>query len=92
MRLIYRFSIPVQKGNEAACDGTLAQALKDLVERLKPEAAYFHLVEGRRGGTIVFNATDQSEMPEINEPLFAKLDAKIDIQPAISLDELLEKI
>ena len=32
MRLIFRFSIPVQKGNEAASDGTLALALKDLVD------------------------------------------------------------
>ncbi|MCP4265093.1 MAG: hypothetical protein GY777_05880 [Candidatus Brocadiaceae bacterium] len=92
MRIIFRFSIPVQKGNEAIADGTLALALKSLVEKVKPEAAYFHLDNGCRAGTIVFEATDQFEMAEINEPLFAKLDAKIDIQPAISLKELLEKI
>ena len=92
MRLIFRFSIPVQKGNEAVSDGTLALALKSLVEKVKPEAAYFHLDDGCRAGTIVFEATDQLQMAEINEPLFEKLDAKIDIQPAISLEELLEKI
>lgn len=92
MRLILRFSIPVQKGNEAVSDGTLALALKDLVEKAKPEAAYFHLDDGRRAGTIIFEADDSFQMAEINEPLFAKLDAKIDIQPAISLDELLKKV
>ena len=92
MRLILRFSIPVQKGNEALSDGTLAQALRDLVEKVKPEAAFFHLDDGCRAGTIIFEATNHSEMAEINEPLFAKLDAKIDIQPAISLNELLEKV
>jgi hypothetical protein len=92
MRLIFRFSIPVQKGNEAVSDGTLALALKSLVENVKPEAAYFHLDDGCRAGTIVFEATDQLQMAEINEPLFGQLDAKIDIQPAISLEELLEKI
>ena len=92
MRLIFRFTIPVQKGNEAAADGTLANALKSLVEKLKPEAAYFHLDEGCRAGTIVFEATDQLEMAEVNEPLFHKLNAKIDIQPAVILEELLEKI
>jgi len=92
MRLIFRFSIPVQKGNEAVSDGTLAVSLRNLVEKVKPEAAYFHLDEGCRAGTIVFEAADQFQMAEINEPLFAKLNAKIDIQPAISLEELLEKI
>ncbi len=92
MHLMLRFSIPVQKGNEAASDGTMALALRELVEKVKPEAAYFHLDDGCRAGTIIFNASDHSQMAMINEPLFAKLDAKIDIQPVISLDELLDKI
>ena len=92
MRLIFRFSIPVQKGNEAVSDGTLPLALRSLVEKVRPEAAYFHLDNGDRAGTIVFEATDQMQIAEINEPLFVQLGAKIDIQPAISLDELLEKI
>ncbi len=92
MRLILRFSIPVQKGNQAVSDGTLTLALESLVEKVKPEAVYFHLDDGCRAGTIVFEATDQFQMAEINEPLFEKLDAKIDIQPAIGLEELLEKI
>jgi len=92
MRLIFRFSIPVQKGNEAISDGTLALALKNLVERVKPEAAYFHLDDGCRAGTLVFEADNQLQMAEINEPIFEKLEAKIDIQPAISLQELLAKI
>ncbi len=92
MRLILRFSIPVQKGNETASDGSMAQALRELVEKVKPEAAYFHLDDGQRAGTIVFEASDHPQMAAISEPLFAKLDAMIDIQPAISLNELLEKI
>ena len=92
MRLILRFSIPVQKGNDAVSDGTMALALKSLVEKVRPEAAYFHLDNGDRAGTIVFEAGSQLQMAEINEPLFAQLNAKIDIQPAISLDELLERV
>ncbi len=92
MKLVLRFSIPVQKGNEAASDGTMAQTLKELVEIVKPEAAYFHLDDGCRAGTIIFEASDHSQMAAINEPLFAKLNAKIDIQPVVSLDELLNNI
>lgn len=92
MRLLLRFTIPVEKGNQAEADGSLAQAIKNLVERLDPEAAYFHLQDGKRAGTIFFQASDQARMATINEPLFAKLHAAIDIQPAISLDELVSKL
>jgi len=77
MRLILRFTIPVQKGNESISDGTLTLALKSLVDKVKPEAAYFHLDDGCRAGTIVFEATDQLQMAEINDVLFVIItDAK----------------
>ncbi len=92
MHLMLRFSIPVQKGNDAVSDGSMALALRELVEKVNPEAAYFHLDDGCRAGTIIFDASDQPQMAMINEPLFAKLEARIDIQPVISLEELLDKI
>ena len=56
MRLILRFTIPVEKGNEAAADGSLAVAIDSMVKQLKPEAAYFHLDDGRRAGTIGYGS------------------------------------
>ncbi len=53
MRLMLRFTIPVERGNEAAKDGTLGAAIQALIERTKPEAAYFTLRDGERGGMIV---------------------------------------
>ena len=92
MRLMLRFTIPVEKGNEAAADGSMSLAIRKLAEQLKPEAAFFHLDDGQRAGTIFFEEKEQSQMAAINEPLFASLNAKIDIQPAVSLDELMTKI
>ena len=92
MRLMLRFTIPVEKGNEAEADGSLSEAIRNLVEQLQPEAAYFHLHEGRRAGTIFFEESEQAQLAVINEPLFAKLNAAIDIQPAMRLEELLSKL
>jgi hypothetical protein len=92
MRLMLRFTIPVEKGNEAVADGSLPVAIKELVERVKPEAAYFHLNDGKRAGTLFFEESSQSRMAVINEPLFAKLNAAIDIQPAVSLEELIDQL
>jgi hypothetical protein len=92
MRLMLRFTIPVEKGNEAEADGSLANAIKELIEKVQPEAAYFHLQDGKRAGTIIFEESDQAQMAVINEPLFAKLNAAIEIQPVISMEEIIDKL
>lgn len=92
MRLMLRFSIPVEKGNEAAADGSMSKAIANLVEQVQSEAVFFHLDDGKRAGTIIFEESDPSRMAAINEPLFASLNAKIDIQPVVRLDELLTEI
>ncbi len=92
MRLMLRFTIPVEKGNEAEADGSLSKAIKELVEQVQPETAYFHLQDGKRAGTIFFEESDQARMAVINEPLFAKLNASIEIQPAVNLEELIDKL
>lgn len=92
MRLMLQFTIPVEKGNEAAADGSLSVAIKGLVAKLNPEAAYFHLQDGKRAGTLYFDADSQMDLPAINEPLFAQLNAAINIQPAVSLDELMRAL
>jgi len=88
MRLMLKFTIPVEKGNRAAADGTLENAIAGLIEQVKPEAAYFMLEGGKRAGLVVFEADDQATMPGINEPLFAALDAAIEIQPVLTADDL----
>jgi hypothetical protein len=88
MRLMLKFTIPVAKGNAAAADGTLAQAFEKLVDQVKPEAAYFTLVDGKRGGMVFFDKADAADLPAINEPLFAKLDAAIEIVPVLTAADL----
>jgi len=88
MRLMLKFTIPVAKGNAAAADGTLGKAIEGLMQRVKSEAAYFTLVDGQRGGLVFFELTDPIMLPKINEPLFAALEAAIEIVPVLNADEL----
>lgn len=88
MRLMLTFTIPVEKGNEAEADGTLGPAIEALVEQTQAEAAYFAMEGGERGGYIIFEETDQARLPKINEPLFAALDAAIEIKPVLTLEDL----
>lgn len=88
MRLMLKFTIPVEKGNQAAQDGTLGRAIDELIEQTKPEASYFMVEQGKRAGLIFFELDDQARLPGINEPLFAKLYASVKIVPVLNRDDL----
>ncbi|MDP5215901.1 hypothetical protein Q5Y75_01590 [Ruegeria sp. 2205SS24-7] len=88
MRLMLKFTIPVEKGNEAERNGSLGKAIAALVQEVQAEASYFALEDGKRMGIVIFEETDQARMPVINEPLFAALDAAIEIQPVLTAEDL----
>lgn len=88
MRLMLKFTIPVKRGNEAVAEGTISQTLEALVQATKAEAAYFTLINGERAGYIFFHEDDQARLTQLNEPLFAALDAAIEIVPVLSLNDL----
>ncbi len=88
MRLMLKFTIPVENGNEAEANGTMGKAIEKLIADTGAEAAYFTLEDGERAGYIFFEETDQANLPKYNEPMFAALDAAIDIVPVLNLDDL----
>ncbi|HEY6739597.1 MAG TPA: hypothetical protein VI076_12190, partial [Actinopolymorphaceae bacterium] len=59
-----------ERTDQAVADGTLPTALQDMLDRLRPEAAYFTPNKGRRSCVVVFDLADPSRMPTITEPLF----------------------
>jgi hypothetical protein len=88
MRLMMTFTIPVERGNEAAKDGTILKAIENVIEATNAEGSYFTLIDGQRAGYIVFEEADQARLPELSEPMFAALDAAIDVVPVLTLDDL----
>lgn len=51
-------------------------------------ASYFALENGKRMGILIFEETDQARMPAINEPFFAAVDAAIEIQPVLMVENM----
>jgi hypothetical protein len=77
-----------QMSNEAIKKGTLSKLMESMIDRLKPEAAYFGPSEGGRSCTFVFDMKDSSQLPVIAEPLFEELGASIEVQPVMDVDDL----
>jgi hypothetical protein len=46
MRMMLKFTVPVEKGNAALKDGSLGKAMESIMGQLKPEAAYSKLCAG----------------------------------------------
>jgi hypothetical protein len=88
MRVMLRFKIPVERGNAAAKDGSLGSAIEALLAARQPEAAYFHIEDGQRAGTVVFDVADVAELPQIAEPLFSSLNAAVSFEPVLTMDDL----
>ena len=88
MRFMLTFRVPMDEGNAAIKDGSIGPTLQAIIDELKPEAAYFGPMEGARGGYLVVNFDDPSQLPAVAEPLFLALGATIQISPVFTPEEL----
>ena len=88
MRMMLRWTVPVERGNETIKDGSLAQTIESLLGELKPEAAYFWPENGERAGMMVFDMAEPTQIPQIAEPLFLNLEAAVEFVPVMNADDL----
>jgi hypothetical protein len=88
MRTLMKVSVPVEAGNKAVRDGTIAQVIQATVERVKPEAVYFTEEQGQRCAFFVFDLKDPTDMPAISEPLYQALNASVTYSPVMTAQDL----
>lgn len=89
MRTMLRWTVPVERGNEAVTDGTMPKTIEWLMKKLKPESAYFFPDGGERSGQMVFDMANPSQIVEIAERLFEALDAAVEFTPVMNRDDLM---
>ena len=88
MRVMVKFTFPTQESNALVKDGSIGQTMQTIIGNLQPEAAYFCHVEGKRGGYLVANLEDGSELVTKLEPFFLEMGAAIETFPVMNADEL----
>lgn len=88
MRVMLSFRIDPEKGDALVKEGRIGETMESILEDLKPEAAYFTAVEGTRGGYLVVNMDDASQIPAMAEPLLLGLGATVQMHPVMTPEDL----
>ena len=88
MRMMMRVQMETEATNAAIADGTLGALMESTMGRLQPEAAYFTAIDGLRTGFIFFEMAHQAQIPEIAEPWFQAMNAKIAFMPVMSPEDV----
>jgi hypothetical protein len=88
MKFLLKIDIPTDAGNAAIKDPKFGAKMETLLKDIKAEAAYFTTVNGHRGGYIVLNPDDASQIPAVAEPFFFWLKATVEFTPVMLPQDL----
>jgi hypothetical protein len=88
MRMMIKVQMDTEAASRAVADGALPQLMQQMMDRLKPESAYFGPEDGVRTAFIVFDLEDPSQLPSITEPFFSNLKANVRMFPVMNREDL----
>jgi hypothetical protein len=88
MRMIMKVSMPTDIFNASVKDGSVGAKMHRILEHNKPEAAYFAEFDGLRTGILIVDLKDASEIPAFAEPWFLLFQAKVELRPAMTPEDL----
>jgi len=88
MRFLVKIKIPTASGDRAISDHHFGPKMHDVLQDIGAEAAYFTTVDGHRGGYIIVDMKDASQMPSIAEPFFLWFNATVEILPVMLPEDL----
>jgi hypothetical protein len=81
-------AMDTERSNQLVSAGTMGPTIEGILEKLKPEAAYFHAADGRRAITLVVDAPDGATLPSLAEPFWLQLGATVEVVPVMNAEEL----
>lgn len=88
MRMMMIVSMPVETFNAAVKDGSTQAKMKKIIDEVKPEAAYFTALNGKRTAVLIVDLADPSKIPSLAEPWFLTFNASVDMYPVMLPQDL----
>ena len=88
MRMIMNVSIPTDVFNAAVKDGSAGAKMQRILAQAKPEAVYFTEFGGLRTAILIVDLAEASQIPAFAEPWFLLFNAKVELHPAMTPQDL----
>lgn len=88
MRMIMMIQFPIEPFNTAVRDGTVGAKMKKILEDAQPESAYFMERDGHRGGILIVDVANPSDVPRLAEPWFLTFNAEVEFRIAMTPEDL----
>lgn len=88
MRYLLKVRFPSEAGNACITDPQFGDKMRRLLAEIHAETAYFTAIDGQRGGYIVVDMSDASQIPAIAEPFFLWLKADVEFIPVMLPEDL----
>ncbi|MCA8879800.1 MAG: hypothetical protein KDA73_07545 [Rhodobacteraceae bacterium] len=82
--------IPTDAGNRAIRDGSLQETFDKVIARIKPEAVYYSMDEGKRCVFMFYEISESAAFLSVHEPFFQKIGAEVFDAPALSHDDMVK--
>jgi hypothetical protein len=86
--MLMQVKFPIEPFNTYVKDGSVGAKMQKIMGEIKPEAAYFTAIDGHRGGILVVNLEDASQIPALAEPFFLVFHATAELHPAMTPEDL----
>jgi hypothetical protein len=88
MRMMVKFTFGAGGGNEILRSGKINTLLQQVMEDLKPEAAYFYAENGQRSGHFIIESQDSVDLVRVCEPLWFGLKADVAMIPVMNGEDI----
>lgn len=88
MRMIMHVQFPIEPFNTFVKDGSIGAKMHKILGAIKPEHAWFSEHAGKRGGILIVNVENASDVPRLAEPWFLTLNADVEFRVAMTPEDL----
>src|SRR5438874_11780361 len=88
MRILLTVKLPHEPFNTLVREGTIGQKMNAILDAIRPEAAYFTEIGGRRTGILVVDLAEPSRIPSLAEPWFLTFQADCEFRPVMLPEDL----
>ncbi len=90
MKCIMKIRMSKESGNDNLRDPEFGKKMQEALAEVKAEAAYFATIDGYRGGYVIVNIDNASQLATYAEPFFNWMNAEIEFIPVMTPEDLVK--